>query len=218
MNWYKQSQSIGKRWTLEDLQVIRELLEEGHSSRQIAKLFEVAHSTINTLNNKYNLKSFPKKQLNRIKPMEDKIKELYLLPPDGQGLSAMEVGRQLDISPTTVRKVIGNLGLDVRGGAEAWDDDRREQTSERFKKQWEDPEHKEMMRGVSEQYWNNPANRENASLREKARWEDDPTIRERAVKKREEYWANYPGGFNAWIQSFPPEKQKEILNAINAPN
>jgi len=217
MNWYKQAQNISKRWTSEDLQVIKELLEEGNSIRQIATLFGVAHTTINKLNRKYDLKSFPKKQPNRIKPMENKIKELYLLPPDGQGLSATEVGRQLDISPTTVLKMIADLGLDVRGGTEYWDDVRRKQTSERFKKQWEDPKHKEMMREFTKQYWSNPENRERASVRGKEVWQNDPTIRERASKKREEYWQNYPGGFNAWIQTFPIEKQNEILNAMNAP-
>jgi len=226
MNWYKRQLKIAmpaptgvnRGWSNDDLITIKKLIEEGKSMRLISRLFGVSHGAINRLNKKYKWKKNPNKQLNRIEPLTEKIKKLYLSPPHGKGLSAKDVGQQLNISPTTVRKVIKDIGEKVRNPSESFTDERREKIVERNKLRWENPENKQKMKDFWKEYWSNNENKEIRSKKMKEVNENNPQLGEESSRRKTEYWENYPGGFEEWINQFPVEKQKEILNAMNAPN
>ena len=64
------------------------------------------------------------------------------------------------------------------------------------------------------EYWTEE-NRRRSGDQVRRNWED-PDLRERMTEAPRQWWANYPGGFNAWIQTFPEEKQKQIMQAIHA--
>lgn len=209
---------VCRGWSDNDLKIIKELIEGGKSMRGISRLFGVSHRTINRLNEEHKWKEFPrKKQTERVESLKEKIKKLYLLPPNGEGLSAMEIGQQLNISPTSVRNVLNRIGEKVRSPLESFTDKRREKIIERNILYWANPENKQKMRDFWEGYWAIDENKENFSKIMKEVWKNNPHLREDDSQRMKERWKNYPGGFAEWISQFPIEKQKEILNAMNAP-
>jgi transposase len=145
MNWYNRQLKIAmpprREWTDEELDRIKEMILDGQSLRSIAKIFGVYRGVINALNKKYKWKEFANKVPNRVEKMGEMIKELYLLPPEGQGLSAREVGRRLGISHRSVtdyliRNGMGEYVRDLFGQYDA--PGRREEISNIQKKRWDE--------------------------------------------------------------------------------
>jgi len=120
--------------------------------------------------------------------------------------------------------------------AQIWDAQHREEASRRTREMWQDPEFVARMT----QMWQEPEYREEAARRTREMWQD-PEFAARMRQMTTEMWQNpehvermrrifrdpeyrrkvhenHPAQANfwQWISKFPPEKQREILRAINA--
>ena len=66
---------------------------------------------------------------------------------------------------------------------------------------------------IRQMYIDNPELREQVSIREKQKYIDEPWRKDLASRNMKEYWSNIPGGYSAWLSTFPPDKQREIDRA-----
>ena len=166
------------------LDKVRELLTQGFMVKDIAKKLRTTPNTISKFILKNNLRDIPSQR--KIQWYQQLAKS-YLLPPEGDGLSTIEVSQKFNTSPGSVNRALVSLGLK----------DKIRTKSETSTKMWE----------------NNEERRQNMSDLIKKRWEDEE-YRKKMSEQSRKYWENIPGGFNAWIQSFSPQKQNEIMTAI----
>jgi len=103
-----------KKWTQDELQVIKELLREGENYNQIAKLFNVSFPTIKSVNKRYHLvrdeeiKAIAEEKLRK---KYEYITGLYLPSPKGKGLSLTQIEREYGVAAKTVIKALKELGL-----------------------------------------------------------------------------------------------------------
>ncbi len=177
MNWYKRAEQ-NREWSDDELQTIKGLIEEGNSFRQIASLFNTTHALISRLNNKYKWRDRQAELMEKYRL----IANLYLLPPQGQGLLGREIKREYGFDTSTILRALEALGLKghYRGKDDPYSEEKRRES---IKEKWKDPSYRQMQIDTS---------------------------REQMLDR----WKNYPGGFNAWINTFSPEKQNEIMRAI----
>lgn len=192
MNWYNKQlkiampapSGVNRGWDEEELQVIKELVEEGYSFPQIASLFDVHRSAIQNLNKKYKWKNFEEESNKK----DQFIASLYLLPPRGKGMTTKQIYDQHGVGGRTILSILTRLGL-----ADQYRD----------------------IGEASRLRFTDPTQNEQLSIIQKQRHMDNPEIgrvHSEYLKKR---WENYPGGWDAWISRFPPDKQKQIMRAIN---
>ena len=111
MNWYNRQLKIGmsvkKIWTNNELEKIKKMLEEGYNYVQIAQLFNVSPPTINSLNKKYKWKDLKAE----VDKNDQLIANLYLLPPDGKGMSAIEIARKHGFQYRRIQDALKRLNL-----------------------------------------------------------------------------------------------------------
>lgn len=104
-------------WSQEDLEKMKKMLEDGYSYKKISKFFGIGDLTVKKTNEKYKLVDMVK-----LRDKKDKhILNLYLLPPDGKGMSAQSMQKQYGINPVSIQTVLRNSGLSNkwRGQSEA---------------------------------------------------------------------------------------------------
>ena len=188
MNWYNRQlkiaipgpHGVNRRWSKEDLDVIKELIEEGNSFPQIASLFNVNRSTIQDLNKKYKWKDFKKER-----DKKDKfIASLYRLPPNGKSMTTKAIFDRYGVNSRTIRSILKRLGI-----SEEYRD-----IGDASRLRFTDPAQNEQLSTIQKQrHMDNPEIGENHSLYMQQQWKD-----------------NYPEGWKQFINRFPPEKQKEI--------
>ena len=100
MNWYKRQLKTAKRqWTEEELSMVRELIEEGNSFRQISLLFDTDHDSIARLPGMRQLFESSKNKNN-----DKKVKEIKDLASKGYGLQ--EMSDSLGLKLYTVKKIV----------------------------------------------------------------------------------------------------------------
>lgn len=130
MNWYKRQFKIAMptpiQFSDEELQRIGKMLQEGKSFRNIGRIYNVAQKVIMRLNDKYRWRDLEKERRER----DDKILNLYLLPPKGKGLTAKEISRQTGIRLPSIKNTLKRLGLG----------DQIRSVSDENKRRWQDPE------------------------------------------------------------------------------
>jgi transposase len=232
MNWYnrhiKTAMPTPRKWTEEEINKIRKLVEKGDSFRSIAKLFGVSNHSISKLNNKYKWVDLNRKRDER----DNFIADLYLSPPKGKGLSLAAIAKNYGISDMAVKKALERLGLsnELRDRHEAWTPELRQRYSDLFSEKWRDPSFREYIDGLRSdpsyiqemsekktQWWkDHPEVRDEYSNNQKQRYEDNPQLRVDISNMMKEQWRNYPGGFQGFLSTFPPEKRIEIQRAIAA--
>ncbi len=253
MNWYNRHIKIAmpkkREWTEDELQVIKELIEEGYSYDKISQLFGVNRNSIRYLSLKYKWreprKSFSPEKIEEIKQlvlskkplyeiasmfgvsdgvieslnkkykwrdyekekaeMDRFIVDLYLLPPEGKGMSSKQIRDQYGIFHRRVWTALDRMGLS----------DKKRGMSEEVKRIYEENPEKRKQQGESlrRRYEEDPELRERMSELNKQHYVDNPALKDQISQRMKEYWKNYPGGYYAWLSTFPPEKQKEIERA-----
>jgi len=108
MNWYKRQLKIAmpaKRiWTEEELSMIKELIEEGNSFRQIAPLFNTDHNAISRLPGMRQLFEDAKK-----KKIEKRLKEIKKLTDHGYSIQQISDISGIDIN--AVKKMIKEYNI-----------------------------------------------------------------------------------------------------------
>jgi transposase len=197
----KQSKKLGRpsrEWSSDELQLIKKRLDEGFCCAKIASLFGVSKFIIQRLNKKYKLIDFEKKKIKD----DQLIANLYLLSPDGKGKTAQQIEKQYGFSSLRIKKALERLGLSdkIRSQSEALK--RMHDLNPNFAK-----ERGERLRQL---YINNPELKEQMSAIVKQKHIDNPDMGKQMSQNMKKYWENYPGGYSAWLSTFPPEKQKEI--------
>lgn len=146
------------QWSEEDLEKIKSLILQDKSFRSIASLFGVGDVTIANLNKKYKWKDLKADRLKK----DNFIASLYLLHPDGKGMSAKAIAAQYGINPSTTMQALRRLDkLDFwRGQSEAqkqkyiYDPDSARVHSEKLKQVHKDrPEIGEQQSIRMKEYW-----------------------------------------------------------------
>ena len=111
MNWYKRQLKIAAahalQLTTDQLDKIKNLVENKTPYYQIAKLFNVSTASIHRLNKKYKWRDTQEEKNKRDKL----ILGLYLLPPKGEGLSIMEIQNRTGMTHPTIVNTLKRLGL-----------------------------------------------------------------------------------------------------------
>lgn len=121
MNWYKKIKykiaAQGKRieWRQEDLQAIEDLLVEGYTMIEIAGAFKINPKVLGFFLSKFKIKD---KAQNR---RDQWLASLYLLPPEGKGLSIKQIINQYKTHRNEILGALKRLGFEgkVRNAEEA---------------------------------------------------------------------------------------------------
>ncbi len=203
-NKYKWRDMSLPSFSPEQIEQIRQLVLDKKPFREIGKMFGVSKTTIQNLNNKYKWRDIKKEKEER----DRLIADLYLLPPDGQGMSAIEITRQYGFNYKTIREALKRLNL-----IDNWRD-----ISDDYIKRFDlNPNmHREQGESLRRRYEEDPNLRARMSELNKQHYIDNPELKDTISEGMKEYWRNYPGGYYAWLSTFPPEKQKEIERARSA--
>ena len=121
MNWYKDiikyAYMRGRQWTPEELNKIKQLLEEGKGYIEIGKMFGVSETPIQNFNKKYKWRT-PRKTF---KPDEETIKKIdymYALPPKGLGYSKVDIAKQLGVSYMAIKHFFNKTKRPTRNTGE----------------------------------------------------------------------------------------------------
>jgi len=223
MNWYKKQLKIAMpaptKWEQKDLEAIKELFDEGYSINQVADVTGVSYGSIKKLNDKYQW--IPIDRESRDRKKDEEIAKMYLPHPYGEGMSALDITRKIHVNHNRIKKALDRLGMSDkwRDRKTMWNDEMRQQQRDNANRQWEDPEfrnhvlenlnHPDVKQSLLE-YHNSPEAR---SIYE------SPKYRERMRQNALSNWEkNFPGGWEQFINRYPPEKQREIERAMHANN
>jgi len=102
MNWYKRQLKIAggprREWSTEELEEIKKLIQKGKSYRYVGEMFKVSPRSIEGLNKKYQW-------LNKKEELIKKyrwIASLYLLPPEGKGISGYQLRKEYGLSNSDI--------------------------------------------------------------------------------------------------------------------
>ena len=220
--WKVIRQPNSRKLSDNDIALIKDLVEQGRPIKEIANSFEVDISNIYYLI-KHRGWKFNRNQrtYEEIIQKDKEIASLYLLPPLGQGLTAREIARRLDIRQEEVPNALRRMGLESH----------LRNRSEVNSSLWNDPEYRKKMeernidplyvKNMSEKHkkiWEKRKTEPGYIDRVKKYWEDHPELKNDMSIRKKQYWENMPGGFWEWLNKFSPEKQQEILNAIRSKN
>ena len=120
----------------EDIEDIRGLVEDGYSFEKISNLLNFSMESIRRLNEKYKWRNYDDNLLEKYK----RIASLYLLPPDGKGMSQKEISEKEKIHSSLIFRSLKRLGLSdkFRCGSELWTPKRKETQSKIRLKWWEE--------------------------------------------------------------------------------
>jgi len=216
MNWYKRQLKIAKRiWTDDDLQTIKELLEEGYPLDQIGELVGMSAVTMSRLNKEYGLVDFEAKKIEKDKW----IKGLYLLPPDGEGLSSKQISKQYGIPIKSIKRALKRFDLLDQYRDRSWYDspENKKRLSEIATERQNDPAYKGWMSEMQKQrYIDNPDLHRQRSEQLKKVHLDNPQLAIDSAKRMQKRWDDFDGDFEDWVSTFPPERQQSIRDAVNA--
>jgi len=182
----------------EQIEEVKKHVLEKKPLYEIASMFGVSDGVIESLNKKYKWRDFEKEK----KEKDKFIIGLYLLPPEGKGMSAKQIRDQYGIFNRRVHIALDRLGLSDkwRSGHEAAK--RRHEENPEIRRQQGET--------LKRRYEEDPELRERMSELNKQHYIDNPALKDQISQRMKEYWRNYPGGYYAWLSTFPPEKQKEI--------
>jgi len=128
-----------------------------------------------------------------------------------EGLSGAEIARTLNISyyivHSTLNRYLSSEELKQRRIQHA---QRAISIGERSKSTTQSPEFRAKMSQITQQAWQNPEYRERMIQAIRQVWRD-PKYKEKMLPKIPQW-----DDFWSWLDTFPPEKQKEIMRAMMA--
>ncbi len=210
MNWYKRQLKIAmprgfsREWTDEELEKIKELILNGETAANIAKMFGTSKSVILRLNYKYKWRE--KKPFSHVKEFSsDEIEVIKSLIEEGYSYN--DIGSLLNVSRYTIQKINDEHG---------W----REKFVPKDLSSYKDKVldlylNQGLGTDLISQYFNGEIKnfQVKAILRREGVWKGwDPV--EVGEKVRKNRWERI-GGWDKWISQYSPEKRKEIQDAMH---
>ena len=190
MNWYNRQLKIATKISNDDIKIMEQFVREGFLFSEIASMFDISYSTISSYNKRYRWRDLKKERSDR----DNLIIDLYMLPPRGKGLSAWKLLQQYGFGYKTIIGALSRHGLF------------------NFYRRLEDTNNSESQR---QRYIDDTGLKDNLSKKQKQRYIDNPDLKNERSEFMIEYWKNYPGGWDAYLDKFPPEKQKQIKRMVN---
>jgi len=217
MNWYNRIKLADRPKT--DLtpyyKEVIDFFNKGYNIKQIVKEVSIGEGAVYKILRDNNL-SFEKRRQEKREEMDKKISKLYLLPPEGKGMSTIEIGSQLGISATTVIAALKRRGYEdkIRKGGigikKKWEDPeyrqrmnemrRTPEHRQKMKDIWDSPERREKHRDVMRELWNDPEHRQKMKniyktpeyqqkmkSKMKKQWED-PEFKQKVVDYMKKQW------------------------------
>jgi hypothetical protein len=228
MNWYKRQLKIAKwiSWTDDQIETIKNLVNEGKSFREIGRMFGVHPKSISILNDKHKWRDIKQERLD----YDRRVAKMYRLPPYGEGMGVIEILNTNGINARTIYNVLRRLGLEeeIRDASYAskkrWQDPKqKEEQSLRKKKFYEEhpevgKEHGEMMK---QRYIDNPEMREDHGKKIKQRWDNDPDLKKRQSDRIKKTYEENPQlrenksrQMKEWWKQFEDEHGKKLENRL----
>jgi transposase len=178
----------------EQIEKIKRLVLNKISFDEVGRMFGVSGSTIQHLNKRYRWRDIKTEKDDRDKMIVD----LYLLPPEGKGMSMNAIAKQYGIYPRTIQEALKRLGLSHK---------LRDISEELTRIHELHPEISQQQgEAVRRRYIEDPQLRERASEREKQKYIDNPEIAGRISETVKNNWENM-GGLEGRLLSYPHRSQ-----------
>jgi len=191
----------------EDADYILELLKGGESISSIARLFEASTGTIS---NWLERKGHREKEVASVNKYVDEaplIVYMYEFPEDGGlGMNPNEIAIDLDISPTAVITALKRMSIPIRPPATTRMDiptELRQKIIDLYKGGMQ-------VKTIAGEVGISP------TPLNRILFEEEGLPKRDSSEITSNWWANYPGGFEAFLSRFSKERQIKIQNAIGA--